>query len=169
MSDKFSLSCVSAIPYTVKVTTGEGEDNGTSSNVWVKILGAKKKHTGRLFLELAQKDKFAPGSVEIFSLEAVDVEEIKKVEVSDSVAWCSFISLSICLFVRPSGHPSSRSSILHPSTQCINSYINPLTHSAVDLSILPHIHTPPPIHHLTGEEAEIYGAARGGDMWWLCD
>lgn len=151
MSDKFSLSCVTAIPYTVKVTTGEGEDNGTSSNVWVKILGAKKKHTGRLFLELAQKDKFAPGSVEIFSLEAVDVEEIKKVEVSDSVARCSFICLSICL----SGHRSSRSSILHPSTQCINSYINPLTHSAVDLSILPHIHTPPPIHHLIGDEAEI--------------
>nr|KAG5694176.1 hypothetical protein BaRGS_016022 [Batillaria attramentaria] len=75
------------IPYTVKVTTGDGEDNGTSSNVWVKLHGLKKKHTGRLFLELAQKDKFEPGSVEVFSLEAVDVEEIKKVEIGhDGIA-----------------------------------------------------------------------------------
>ncbi|KAK7479806.1 hypothetical protein BaRGS_00028986, partial [Batillaria attramentaria] len=75
------------IPYTVKVTTGDGEDNGTSSNVWVKLHGLKKKHTGRLFLELAQKDKFEPGSVEVFSLEAVDMEEIKKVEIGhDGIA-----------------------------------------------------------------------------------
>lgn len=71
------------IPYTIKVTTGEGEDNGTNSNVWVKIYGPQKKHTGRLFLELAQKDQFAPGSVEIFSLEAAELEEIKKIEVRD--------------------------------------------------------------------------------------
>ena len=59
----------------------EGEDNGTTSNVWVKIYGSQKKHTGRLFLELAQKDQFAPGSVEIFSLEAAELDEIKKIEV----------------------------------------------------------------------------------------
>ncbi|KAL8614278.1 hypothetical protein ACOMHN_007616 [Nucella lapillus] len=71
----------SLIPYTVKVTTGEEEDQGTNSNVWVKVSGPRKKHTGRLFLELAQKDHFAPGSVEIFSLEAADVDEIKKIEI----------------------------------------------------------------------------------------
>ena len=70
-----------AIPYTIRVSTGEGEDNGTESNVWIKIMGLKKKHTGRLFLELAQKNKFNPGSTEIFSIEAVDVEEVKKIEV----------------------------------------------------------------------------------------
>lgn len=137
MSDKFSLSCVSAIPYTVKVTTGEGEDNGTSSNVWVKILGAKKKHTGRLFLELAQKDKFAPGSVEIFSLEAVDVEEIKKVEVSDSVARCSFISLSSCLSVHLAVDP-----VVHPSsTHPPNALIHISIHSPTPLLICPFSHT----------------------------
>ena len=79
----YFLPCgpLAVIPYTVKVTTGEGEDNGTSSNVWVKIYGPQKKHTGRLFLELAQKDQFAPGSVEIFSLEAAELDEIKKIEV----------------------------------------------------------------------------------------
>ncbi|CAL1540467.1 unnamed protein product [Lymnaea stagnalis] len=69
------------IPYTIKVSTGDGSDNGTSSNVWVKIYGLKKKHTGKLFLELLQKERFEPSSVEIFSLEAVDVEEVKKLEV----------------------------------------------------------------------------------------
>lgn len=61
--------------------TGDGEDNGTDSNVWVKIIGPNKKNTGRLFLELAQNDKFEPKSVQVFSLEAVDVHEIKKIEV----------------------------------------------------------------------------------------
>ncbi|WAR01120.1 LOXH1-like protein, partial [Mya arenaria] len=69
------------IPYTVRVTTGEGEDNGTSSNVWIKVMGPRKKHTGQLFLELAQKNKFAAGSTEIFSIEAVDVDEVRKIEV----------------------------------------------------------------------------------------
>ncbi|XP_048241483.1 lipoxygenase homology domain-containing protein 1-like isoform X2 [Haliotis rufescens] len=69
------------IPYTVKVTTGNGEDNGTSSNVYVRIIGPKKVHTGRLFLELAQKENFTPGSVETFSLEAIEVDEVKKIEV----------------------------------------------------------------------------------------
>ena len=64
------------------MSTGDGEDNGTSSNVWIKIYGPRKIHTGRLFLELAQKDKFEPSSVEIFSLEAVDVGEVKRIEVS---------------------------------------------------------------------------------------
>lgn len=69
------------IPYTVKVATGDGEDNGTKSNVWVQLHGPKKKTTGRLFLELAQKDHFAPKSVEIFSLESAELDEIKKIEI----------------------------------------------------------------------------------------
>ncbi|XP_013416715.1 lipoxygenase homology domain-containing protein 1 isoform X2 [Lingula anatina] len=70
------------IPYTIKVTTGDGDDNGTSSNVFIKIMGAKKGlHTGQLPLELVQKEKFMPGSIETFSVEAVDVEEVKKIEI----------------------------------------------------------------------------------------
>lgn len=80
---KLYVICLStAIPYTVKVLTGEGEDNGTDSNVWVKVIGPNKQDTGRLFLELAQKSRFEPKSVEIFSLEAVAVREVKKIEVS---------------------------------------------------------------------------------------
>nr|KAI8760088.1 lipoxygenase homology domain-containing protein 1-like [Biomphalaria glabrata] len=69
------------IPYTIKVSTGEGSDNGTSSNVWIDIFGLKKKHTGKLFLELLQKEKFEPGSVETFSIEAVDVTEVKRIQI----------------------------------------------------------------------------------------
>ena len=72
---------LSAIPYTIKLSTGDGEDNGTDSNVWIKIIGPRKVHTGKLFLQLAQKDKFLPGSVERFSIDAFDVVEVKKVEV----------------------------------------------------------------------------------------
>ena len=64
------------------MSTGTGDDNGTSSNVYVRIMGPKGKHTGKQFLELAQKDKFAPKSVETFSLEAVDVGEVRKLEVN---------------------------------------------------------------------------------------
>ncbi|XP_033751254.1 lipoxygenase homology domain-containing protein 1-like isoform X2 [Pecten maximus] len=69
------------IPYTVKVSTGKGKDDGTNSNVWVRVIGPRGKDTGRLFLELAQKDKFMPGSVETFSLEAIDVGDVKKLEI----------------------------------------------------------------------------------------
>jgi len=78
----YFINLISAIPYTVKVVTGSGEDNGTSSNVWVQIIGPRNRKTGKLFLELAQRDKFIPGSVETFSLEAVDVGDVKKLEVS---------------------------------------------------------------------------------------
>ena len=71
-----------AVPYTVKVVTGDDKDNGTESNVWIKIIGIKKKHSGKQYLELAQKKMFAPGSVETFSLEAADVIEVKQIEVS---------------------------------------------------------------------------------------
>ena len=71
----------SAIPYTFRISTGDGEDNGTDSNVWVKVYGPRKKHSGKLFLELAQNNFFRPGSTEIFSIEAVEVDEVKKIEV----------------------------------------------------------------------------------------
>ena len=54
---------------------------GTDSNVFIKLMGPKKKQTGKLFLELAQKKRFEPGTMETFSVEAVDVKEVKEIEV----------------------------------------------------------------------------------------
>lgn len=79
-STKFYVT-FAAIPYTVKVVTGSGDDNGTDSNVWIKIYGPKKKCSGKLFLELAQKETFEPGSVETFSLEALEMDEVRQIEV----------------------------------------------------------------------------------------
>lgn len=83
---------VKAIPYTIKLTTGDSKDNGTESNVWIKIMGSKKRHTGRLYLELAQKRGFEPGSIETFSLEAVDVKEVKQIEVITSITLQYFMT-----------------------------------------------------------------------------
>lgn len=91
---------VSAIPYTIRISTGDGEDNGTTSNVWIKIIGPKKLHTGQLYLELVQKNSFAPGSTEIFSLEAVDVKEVKRIEVGCRFLECSLLGCSRNPFVR---------------------------------------------------------------------
>lgn len=76
------MSCL-GISYTVKLRTGDGEDNGTESHVWLNIIGQKKKKmTGKLYLDMiGKKTKFEPGSVETFSLEAADVGEVKQVEV----------------------------------------------------------------------------------------
>ena len=79
---------LAAIPYTVKVTTGPEKSMGTDSNVYIKIMGAtKRRHTGKQFLELMQKKAFVPGSVDTFSLEGVDVGEVKQIEVSSSVRY----------------------------------------------------------------------------------
>ena len=37
--------CALAIPYTIKVTTGGEEDMGTEANIFVTIIGGKKKQT----------------------------------------------------------------------------------------------------------------------------
>ena len=71
------------IPYTVKIVTGGGKDNGTDANAFVKIFGSKGKHTGKLWLEFVQKKSFEPGSIETFSLEAPDVKDVKAIEVTD--------------------------------------------------------------------------------------
>ena len=71
---------LTAIPYTVRVKTGNERDMGTESNVWIKIMGSKRRHTGKQYLELAQKSGFKPGSQETFSLEAPDVKEVRQIE-----------------------------------------------------------------------------------------
>ena len=55
---------------------------GTESNVYIKLMGPKKKQSGKLFLEFAQKKRFEPASMETFSVEAVDVKEVQEIEVT---------------------------------------------------------------------------------------
>jgi hypothetical protein len=74
----------------VKITTGKEKNMGTVSNVYVKIWGTKKRHTGKQFLEIGSKG-FAPGSIETFSLDCIDVGEVKQVEV------CVQFYLQFCL------------------------------------------------------------------------
>jgi len=54
---------------------------GTDSNVYVRIIGTRKRHSGKQFLELVQKKAFMPGAIDTFSLEAIDVGEVKQIEV----------------------------------------------------------------------------------------
>ncbi|XP_078580092.1 lipoxygenase homology domain-containing protein 1-like isoform X2 [Branchiostoma floridae x Branchiostoma japonicum] len=68
------------IPYNVKVVTGGGDDNGTNANPYIIIMGPKKKTTGRIPLDLEDKSKFDPASVETFAIEGVDVGEVKRIE-----------------------------------------------------------------------------------------
>jgi len=58
---------------------------GTDSSVFIDIIGTRKLRTGQQFLELIQKSAFLPGSVETFSLEGVDVGEVRQIEVIISV------------------------------------------------------------------------------------
>lgn len=82
---QFECNLFLEIPYSVKIWTGEGEDNGTDANVWIVIYGTKKLHTGTQYLEFAQTgDKFEPGSVKTFSFDAPDVNEVKRIKVKFS-------------------------------------------------------------------------------------
>ena len=54
-------------------------------------MGPRKLHTGRQYLELAQKKGFEPKSIETFSLEAVDVKDVKQIEVR-SLIQCENLS-----------------------------------------------------------------------------
>ena len=66
----------------MKVATGDEKDMGTESSVWIRIIGTKQKQTGKLPLDLAQRKKFEPSSIETFSVEAIDVKDVKKIEVN---------------------------------------------------------------------------------------
>lgn len=76
------MCILTAIPYTIKVKTGPQRDMGTESRVWIKIYGPKNRTTGTQHLELFGKKGFKPGSTETFSLDAPDVGDVKKIEVS---------------------------------------------------------------------------------------
>ncbi|XP_042603774.1 lipoxygenase homology domain-containing protein 1-like [Cyprinus carpio] len=71
----------SLIPYHFSVTTGSDRDAGTSSRVYVIIIGKKNKKTDRLWLDLDGKNGFLPGSLDYFTCYGTDVGDIKKVEL----------------------------------------------------------------------------------------
>ncbi|KAK9954997.1 hypothetical protein ABG768_014905 [Culter alburnus] len=72
----------SLIPYHFSVITGSDRDAGTSSRVYVIIIGKKKKkRTDRLWLDLDGKNAFLPGSLDYFTCYGSDVGEIKTVQL----------------------------------------------------------------------------------------
>ena len=70
----------SAISYTVRVKTGDDKDGGTEAKVYIVLIGTQAS-TKKIDLELVQKTEFEPGTAETFSIEGVDVGEIRKIEV----------------------------------------------------------------------------------------
>lgn len=85
------------IPYHITVTTGTEYDSSTDSRVYIIIMGPQKVQTERLWLDLPEeKDEFADGSVEKFSVWGRDVGEIKKVEVLSECNTSTRASCEIC-------------------------------------------------------------------------
>lgn len=60
--------------------TGDEKNAGTEANVYVVLIGTQAT-TDKINLELVQKSGFEPGTTETFSVEGVDVGEIRKIEV----------------------------------------------------------------------------------------
>lgn len=77
-----NIVCV-VIPYHFTVTTGVERDAGTSSRVYVIIIGKKSRRTDRLWLDFDGKSGFQPGSLDYFTCYGADVGEIKKVQVRE--------------------------------------------------------------------------------------
>ena len=75
--------------------TGDQKDAGTESDAWIRIIGPKKKHTGKQYLELVQKKGFTPGSVETFSIDGIDVGTVKQIEVSVRVGLGGVLGLEL--------------------------------------------------------------------------
>lgn len=69
-----------AISYTVRVRTADDKDGGTEPKVYIVLIGTQAC-TDKIDLELVQKNGFEPGTAETFSVEGVDVGEIRKIEV----------------------------------------------------------------------------------------
>ncbi|XP_067279249.1 lipoxygenase homology domain-containing protein 1-like isoform X2 [Pseudorasbora parva] len=71
----------SLIPYHFSVTTGLDRDAGTSSRVYIIIIGKKNKRTERLWLDFDGKNEFLPGSLDYFTCYGSDVGELKTVQL----------------------------------------------------------------------------------------
>lgn len=69
-----------AIPYTVRVATGDKEDHETEASVFIVFIGTDSV-SEKIDLDLIEKEKFEANSVETFSVDSADVGDIKKIEV----------------------------------------------------------------------------------------
>lgn len=77
----FHFIFLTAIAYTIRVTTGDQSDAGTKAQAHIVLIGSEAA-TEKIPLVLIQREGFSPGLTETFSVEAVDVGEVKKVELS---------------------------------------------------------------------------------------
>ncbi|XP_030048769.1 lipoxygenase homology domain-containing protein 1 [Microcaecilia unicolor] len=68
--------------YTVRVKTGDKKNSGTDANVFL-ILYGEKDDTGFINLKASKtnKNKFERGKTDVFTVEAVDIGELKKIKI----------------------------------------------------------------------------------------
>ncbi|RNA20947.1 lipoxygenase homology domain-containing 1 isoform X1, partial [Brachionus plicatilis] len=70
------------IPYRVTIRTGDEKKCGISSQAFIRLFGeSKKQRTERIKLQLAKKSRFEPGSSENFQIEALDIGELRQIEI----------------------------------------------------------------------------------------
>ena len=62
--------------------TADDKDGGTEAKVYIVLIGTQAC-TDKIDLELIQKNGFEPGTAETFSVEGIDVGEIRKIEVGE--------------------------------------------------------------------------------------
>ena len=70
--------------------TADDKDGGTEAKVYIVLIGTQAC-TDKIDLELIQKNGFEPGTAETFSVEGIDVGEIRKIEVGE---WKYIVCLS---------------------------------------------------------------------------
>ena len=75
-----SISLISAIPYTVRISTGDKQEHETQASAFIVFIGTQAV-SDKIDLDLIGKEKFSAGSIETFSVESPDVGDLKKIEV----------------------------------------------------------------------------------------
>ncbi|KAF1608086.1 Lipoxygenase homology domain-containing protein 1, partial [Eudyptes chrysolophus] len=68
--------------YTVKVKTGDKKNAGTDANIFITLYGSKDD-TGIVSLKASKinKNKFERGKVDEFTVESVDIGDLKKIKI----------------------------------------------------------------------------------------
>lgn len=70
------------IPYRIVIRTGDEKNCGISSQAFIRLFGEnKRQRTERIMLQLARRNRFEPGSSETFQIDALDVGELKAIEL----------------------------------------------------------------------------------------
>lgn len=70
------------VPYRITIRTGDEKNCGLSAQAFIRLFGeSKKQRTERIKLQLAQKSCFQPGSSENFQIEALNIGELRQIEI----------------------------------------------------------------------------------------